>query len=371
MQYLFVNGRWVRDRGLSQALLEAYRGLLMTGRHPVAFLFLELPPTEVDVNVHPTKAEVRFRQPEKLQQLVVNTVRQRLQNEDLTAPLRAPVPEPEAPPPIAQANLPFTSPAPRQAAPPVAEKRSLPPAPRTSEPPRQAPPTPPAGAPAAPLPATGAERRTMPAPPPVRETRPAPRPEAPPTRPMKAIQLHDLYIVVEVPEGMLVIDQHALHERILFEQLQARWQAGSVESQRLLIPEPIALTPAQAALVLEQAEALSELGLDVSDFGGGTVLLGAYPAVLGKRSPRDILRAVVEYLASKDRPPTREVLLNDLLSLMACHAAIRAGDRLTPEEITSLAEQRHLAQDSHHCPHGRPTSLLFTRQELDRQFRRT
>jgi DNA mismatch repair protein MutL len=206
---------------------------------------------------------------------------------------------------------------------------------------------------------------------PVREVKPPPAREAPVARPTKAIQLHDLYIVVEVPEGMLVIDQHALHERILFEQLQTRWQTGSVEAQRLLIPEPVHLTPAQAALVLEQAEALGELGLEVSDFGAGTVLLAAYPAVLGKRSPRDILHAVVDYLASKERAPTREVLLNDLLSLMACHAAVRAGDRLTPEEIGALAEQRHLAQDSHHCPHGRPTSLLFTRQELDRQFRRT
>jgi DNA mismatch repair protein MutL len=187
---------------------------------------------------------------------------------------------------------------------------------------------------------------------------------------LKAVQLHDLYIVVEVPEGMLVIDQHALHERVLFEQLQERWRAGDLGVQRLLVPEPIDLSPAQAALVLEQREALAELGLEVSDFGGGTLLLGAYPTLLGKRPPRDVLRAVVDYLAGKERAPTREVLLNDLLSLMACHSAVRAGDRLSPEEIAALAAQRHLAQDSHHCPHGRPTSLLFTRRELDRQFRR-
>jgi DNA mismatch repair protein MutL len=188
---------------------------------------------------------------------------------------------------------------------------------------------------------------------------------------VKAIQLHDLYIVVEVPEGMLVIDQHALHERILFEQLLERWRAGKVETQRLLIPEPVNLSAAQAALVLEQREALSELGLEVSDFGGGTVLLSGYPAVLGKRTPREILHAVVDYLAGKERAPSREALLNDLLSLMACHAAVRAGDRLSAEEIAALAEQRELATDAHHCPHGRPTSLLFTRHELDRQFRRT
>jgi DNA mismatch repair protein MutL len=141
--------------------------------------------------------------------------------------------------------------------------------------------------------------------------------------------------------------------------------------QRLLTPEPVNLWPAQAALVLERREALAELGLEVSDFGGGTVLLAAYPALLGKRGPREVLQAVVDYLGRQERAPDREVLLNDLLTLMACQAAVRAGDRLTSEEVAAQLEQRHLAQDAHHCPHGRPTSLLFTRHELDRQFRRS
>jgi DNA mismatch repair protein MutL len=187
---------------------------------------------------------------------------------------------------------------------------------------------------------------------------------------VKAVQMHDLYLLVEVPEGILIIDQHALHERILFERFQEQ-RAGQVETQGLLIPETVTLPPTQAALVLEHREALAQLGLGVEDFGGGTVLLTGYPAVLGKRSPRGILRGVAEYLAAKERVPPREVLLNDLLSLMVCHAAVRAGDRLTQEEIDELVAQRHLAQDAHHCPHGRPTSLLFTCQNLDRQFGRT
>jgi DNA mismatch repair protein MutL len=182
--------------------------------------------------------------------------------------------------------------------------------------------------------------------------------------------MHDLYLVVEVPEGILVIDQHALHERVLFEQLQERLRNGTLESQRLLIPEPVELSPAQAAAVLGHRADLAELGLEVSDFGGSTVLLGSYPAVLGKRPPQAILRAVVDYLVARERAPGREVLLNDLLSLMACHGAVRAGDRLTPEEVATLAAQRHLAQDTHHCPHGRPASLFFSRHDLDRQFRR-
>jgi DNA mismatch repair protein MutL len=187
---------------------------------------------------------------------------------------------------------------------------------------------------------------------------------------VKAIQLYDSYLVLETDAGMLVIDQHALHERILFEQFKRRLRAGPLESQRLLIPEPVDLTAEQAARTLEHRDALAELGLGVEDFGGGTVLLTSYPALLGRRSPSAVLRAVVDHLAARDRPPTREVLFNDLLSLMACHAAVRAGDRLTPEEIAALVEQRALADDAHHCPHGRPTALLFSRHDLERQFRR-
>ena len=105
-------------------------------------------------------------------------------------------------------------------------------------------------------------------------------------------------------------------------------------------------------------------------FGGGTVLLSGYPALLGRRPPETILRAVVDHLVTRERVPDRQELLNDLLSLMACHAAVRAGDRLTPEEIAALVAQRSLADDTHHCPHGRPPALLFTTHELERQFRR-
>jgi DNA mismatch repair protein MutL len=170
---------------------------------------------------------------------------------------------------------------------------------------------------------------------------------------------------------MLVIDQHALHERILFEQLRQRVAAGQLERQRLLIPEPVDLPAEQAARVLAERDALAELGLEVEDFGGGTVLVCSYPAILSRCPPGDVFRGVVDRLVAKDRPPTRDHLLNDLLATMACRAAVKAGDRLTPEEINDLLAQRALADDTHHCPHGRPTSLLFSRQELDRQFRRT
>jgi DNA mismatch repair protein MutL len=350
MQYLFVNGRWIRDRSLGHAIQEAYRGLLMTGRYAVTFLFLDLPPDLVDVNVHPTKSEVRFRDSQALHHLVFSTLRERLRAENLTARLQLPS---TMRPTETLGNAPsaplFNSPAP----PPQ------PTSPFDPEPWSIAPPTDGERGPALPFAAT---------PPP----RPAnPEPSAPvANHPSKIIQLYDSYLVVETDEGMLVIDQHALHERILFEQIKRRIRSGPLETQPLLIPEPVELTAEQAARTLEQREALAELGLGVEDFGGGTVLLTSYPALLGRRSPQTILRAVVDHLISRERAPSRDVLFNDLMSLMACHAAVRAGDRLTPEQMSALVEQRSLADDTHHCPHGRPTALLFSRHDLERQFRR-
>lgn len=189
--------------------------------------------------------------------------------------------------------------------------------------------------------------------------------------PGTALQVHDAYLVLETKDGMLVIDQHALHERILYEQLRRRVRDGRLEVQRLLIPEPIDLPAEQAALVLEVAGELAELGLDVSDFGGNTVLLSSYPTLLSRRPPAVVLQGVIDHLMTKDRPPSKEGLLDHLLATMACKAAVKAGDRLAPDEIAHLLHLRGMADDSHHCPHGRPTSLLFSRAQLDRQFGRT
>ena len=186
-----------------------------------------------------------------------------------------------------------------------------------------------------------------------------------------ALQLHDSYIVLETAEGMLVIDQHALHERILFEQLRKRIREGKLEVQHLLIPEPINLPPEQAATVLEFRDQLGELGLEVSEFGGNTILLSSYPTMLSRRPPFEILQGVIDYLVSKERAPTKEILLDHLLATMACKAAVKAGDKLSPEEIAYLLQLRAMAEDSHHCPHGRPTTLLFSRKQLDKQFGRT
>jgi len=441
LQYFFVNGRWFRDRSVGHALQEAYRGLLMTGRYAIGFVYLTVPPEKIDVNVHPTKSEVRFQDNSQVYSLVRAAVKSRLLKANLVPRLAPPVggtsaapapgdpssqgtgyPEPSTLPPG-----PFSEPFPRVLS--VAPTRPLEVQPLEVQPLEARPPeAPPAGASSpraetarrttAPWeePAPGVASPTGPhspaasassgltpsavpatsAPPPgiatlasapsaqtrvpdgPRTSASATLPEgsevaagvAPGVAPGAALQVQDTYIVLETAEGMLVIDQHALHERILFEQIRRRLRAGQLEAQRLLIPEPIELPAAQCALVLEVADTLKELGLEVSEFGGNTVLLSSYPTLLGRKPPREIFLGVVDHLVTQERPPTREVLLHQLMATLACKAAVKAGDRLTPDEIAHLLHLRQLAEDSHHCPHGRPTSLLFSRQELDRQFRR-
>lgn len=444
-QYFFVNGRCIRDRSLSHALQESYRGLLMTGRYAAAFLYLEMPPEWVDVNVHPTKAEVRFREGDQLYRLIRSAVRAKLNEVNLiprlvvansgsaamasntVAPTTAPATAPANATTMPTATAAATAPVPVGSA-----ADSLPPAPWELPQPTTASPTPsasacpmpadqyaavvtpPARPPVSPSPGTAhdlfalatgrafssgqaeplptsattqpdhtthptqatlATRTEQPALPmhpahPAHSARSPRRAQSTQPNSSRAIQLHDAYLVVETEDGILIVDQHALHERILFEQFQARIRDGHLERQRLLIPEPIELRPEQAGRVLEYAEDLEQLGLEVSDFGGGTVLLSSYPALLRRGSPRELFLGVVETLTAKDRPPQREQLLNELISTMACKAAVKMGDRLSPEEIDALVAQRDLATDTHHCPHGRPSSLFFSRKDLDKQFRR-
>jgi DNA mismatch repair protein MutL len=360
-QYLFVNGRWVRDRSLGHAVQEAFRGLLMTGRYAVTFLFLELPADQVDVNVHPTKAEVRFRDPNAVHHLVLTTLRERLRKENLTARL---IPTSTLGPPRPQSGLGSNVPI----SPPwtLSVPTSTPPLPFSDGPPPQLETPTSVSSPVALGDSPDKnERSTRP-----EASIPSPSGSTFSVAGAKVIQLYDTYLVVETQEGMLVIDQHALHERILFEQLTERLRAGSIEKQPLLIPEPIDLTSEQAARVLEQRQALAELGLEIEEFGGDTVLLRTCPALLGRGAPSAIFQVVVDHLMSQERLPNREILFSALLSLLACHSAVRAGDHLPPEEIAALLQQRHLADNTHHCPHGRPTALLFSRLDLERQFGR-
>lgn len=435
LQYLFVNGRFIRDRSLAHAILEGYRGLLMTGRYPAAFLFLEVPPEDVDVNVHPTKIEVRFLDPHRLYGLILSSIRNKFLASDLVAPLSPGSSSSPAPAraainrALSPGALNFES-AGASAAPALAME----PAPRDD-----IRPWPPAGtagsflsdgdrpgtkiaghralevahaigewanhssgaatSPARPLvvpqldnedpdsavhcsdtappsaaSAAGIERDAAKSfvassgQSAASEIRPRQQPPAPASA--RAIQLHNAYIVVETAEGMLLVDQHALHERILFEELRERLGGEGIEVQELLVPEPIEVTPLEAALLLDHAELLASLGIRLGEFGTQCVLLQAYPAVLRRMAPAELVRDLAHFLAETGKVPSREQLAQDLLHQMACKAAIKAGDPLTTPEIDALLARRHLVDDSHHCPHGRPTVLRFTLHDLERQFKR-
>jgi DNA mismatch repair protein MutL len=389
-QFLFIGGRYVRDRSLAHALSEAYRGLLMVGRNPVAFLHLEMPPEDVDVNVHPTKIEVRFRDSQRIYSQLLSTVRQTFLGSDLHAKLQA------AEPPGAPAAGPQAPAATFALAEADARRQEVaswftP----TRSPEFTAYPAPgyAGGKPAEDwssrlAPSAAAGRSTMfdefaPSPAPeaaaiaATEDRSQPVPEKEETSraavsraPLRALQVHDSYLIAETDDGMMVIDQHALHERILFEELRGRVERGAVESQRLLVPEPVHMSASEAAAVVEQKEALAQLGIEVEPFGGDTVLVTSTPAMLPDVPADRLLRDLAEHLRTRPLPPTRDALLADLLHMVACKAAIKAGQRLTPEEVSTLLERRHLVADSHHCPHGRPTALVFTKSELERQFGR-
>jgi DNA mismatch repair protein MutL len=382
MQYLLLNGRYIRDRSLQHALVEAYRGLLMVGRFPITFLRITLPPEMVDVNVHPTKLEVRFQDAGRLYSKLLGTLRTKFLSSDLVHPLQ--VTSPRSGITAADRQNPTGSPTRNQLYLEVPSGRPQAPAGPTtlqassnhlsfSDPKIGL--TALAGNPSSeistgePVVSTGSSQGIHSGT--LSESHPATTDLKSNDTHQAAMQIHDSYIVTETVEGVAVLDQHALHERILYEQLRKRVLAGQVETQRLLVPEPVDLTPAESAMVLDNRKSLAELGIEVEPFGGDTVIVAGYPAMLAKLNPGEILRQVIELLLTDGKKPERRDLLDDLMHMISCKAAVKAGDHLTTEEVSALVEQRELVQDSHHCPHGRPTVLVLTKQELDRKFGRT
>jgi DNA mismatch repair protein MutL len=396
MQYLFLNGRAIRDRALQHALCEAYRGLLLTGRQPICFLRLSMPPELVDVNVHPTKQEVRFQDSGRLYSQLLGALRSKFLTTDLTAigttrNVTGGEYEAEAESAAAGASALVAwakqqlgeqiAAHSRPAATPPIELRSDSGTSVSDEPLRlhrlDVPPFRPfdiafraaSHTPQDPT-INGPQRRDADVGSPADQPAAAVPHRSEVARHHHALQVHNRYLVVETDTGIEVIDQHALHERILYEQIREKVLGGALEAQKLLVPEPVDLSAGEAAAVLEHVQLLAQLGVEVQPFGGETVLVSSYPAMLANLSPAEVLRELVEKLLAGGREPNARDLLDDLLHTIACKAAVKFGDRLTPEEIESLLAQRHLAEDSHHCPHGRPTALVFTREDLDRQFKR-
>ncbi len=335
-QFFFLNGRPIRDRFIQHALREAYRGLTEPGRQPAAILLISMPPQDVDVNVHPTKSEVRFRDSSRIHGLILSSIREKLLGSDLT-PLAVPRPSAAVVANEAQHT---------QLRERLADffKSALPESTVKSEMPAQ-----PIAAPVAP-------------PPPRIEIESPPPP---------AIQLHNSYLVAESDDGLIIIDQHALHERIMYEDLLQRLSRGPLESQRLLIPLTLPASEKQQELLEQIQSLLQRLGIEAASMGPGAVAIHSFPSFLQRLDPAEFLADVLDRGEQESLDLSHEELLHEVLDMMACKAAVKAGDPLSPQEIEALLARRHLIDRSSNCPHGRPTTLRLTLRDLEKQFKRT
>lgn len=407
LQHLCVNGRPIRDRSLAHAIKEAYRGLIPPDRFPVAVVMLEIDPATVDVNVHPAKAEVRFRNPSLARGLVLNTIRQRLLASDLTprADLgpsifdrkseRDAEPPPREPTTGANTSNGASEGGERPAA--VTDSQSFVDYFRRMDPKQQ-------GFVYQQVKAElqeGArseereagmneiEAQDDPA------TAGARVDEAAGTRstPASVLQVHDSYLVTQDEQGLLIVDQHALHERVMFEQLRQRivGEGKPLESQRLLMPEVLDADAARQATLEELIPLLERIGIEAEPIGPKAVAVQSFPSLLFSRGVE--VRPFVEELLDKAQAgdfgdlaeltasqPTdetstvgsdaAEAALHEVLDMMSCKAAVKAHDRLSDTELSALLEQRETVERSSNCPHGRPTTIRLSLKDLARQFGR-
>jgi len=340
-QHVFVNRRIVKDRTIAHAILDAYSVATNKERSPEVHLFLEIPPDRIDVNVHPTKAEVRFRE----QSMVHETVRHALGD----ALGRGPAPE------LTLRTTDVMPGRPMQPSIPGALQGG-------SFPSRWAPPPAKAGGhitDVAPGFSPGISSAT--------ETPSA----TPAVRPMIALgQFRDTFIIAMDDEGLCIIDQHVAHERVLFERIMEKLTTESLESQRLLIPAILDLAAAERAALLSKTEALSRFGFEVEEFGGDSIKVTSMPALLPLNECETALRALAEDLEGLDRGLRFEDALKQIAATTACHAAVKAHYPLTLEKMHHILEELRATAYSTVCPHGRPVMLRITRREIEKNFDR-
>lgn len=343
-QFLFINGRPASAPLVYHALAEGYQTLLPRGRHPMVFLFIETGADEVDVNVHPTKKEVRFRRPGAVRDTVIEGLRQALTQsaevESAAQPFSADVPPPPAPKllipdlpaisPFAHPRLPSAPPLQVSGDTPVPEKETA----GTTEP----------AAPAA-----------------------APRPW---TWCRVVGQVGGLFVVMETDEGLVLLDPHAAHERVLFDRLLDQALKGQVAAQGLLVPETHHLTPRDADAVRAALPALRAMGFGISEFGGDSFIVDALPAVLKLVSSTGLLPELAHSLEEGGDRGGTERWLQDRIATAACRAAVKARDRLTLQEIERLVMDLAVSARPYTCPHGRPTMIHFNFPDLYRKFGR-
>ena len=372
-QICFLNGRAVENITISQGLREGYHTALMKGQHPVTFLFVEMDPAAVDVNVHPAKREVRFRNPSEIRQAVLLAVRAALESDRTRwsaefraapAPAQA-FPEPgELPvPQHAQTPLPLPEPArptlaiPQASSQPAgslqAASRQPPPA-RTDSPEN--------------VPATIAAAEPSPVRQNLEEPAPAPGP-VPETFRFLGV-LGKLYVLMENASGLVLVDQHAAHERILFEEMQRRMEQQGVPSQRLLLPLTLQLGPKDADWVERNMELLERAGIALEGFGAGTFKIDALPIFIKAEDPVQLLHDIIDDLRETTLQGARLRLGQEMIAKTVCRHAVKANDTLREPELTKLVEDLLACELPYCCPHGRPTMIQVGYGELERKFGR-
>jgi DNA mismatch repair protein MutL len=347
-QYFYVNGRLVRDRVVAHAVRQAYADVLFHGRHPAFVLYLELDPAGVDVNVHPAKHEVRFREQRLVHDFLFRSLHEALAQTRAGQMGTAPQPEPVA------------APMPAYAYPGMGTARSAPFAQsRLSLGLRDEPLAGYAALLGEPLASTAAAT-ALPA---------ADEREAPPLG-FAIAQLKSIYILAENQHGLVLVDMHAAHERITYEKLKAGRACSNLRSQLLLVPLNLSVSAKEAAAAEEHAEALADWGLELTRSGPSTVVVRRIPALLEGADVSQLTIDVLAELAQHGSSRRLQELENELLSTMACHGSVRAGRRLTPPEMNALLREMEATERSGQCNHGRPTWVQLSLGELDRLFLR-
>ena len=339
-QYPFVNGRPVRDKLLLGALRGAYADFLSRDRHPAVALFVECDPTLVDVNVHPAKSEVRFREPAMVRGLIVSGLRHALAEAGhrasttvSSAALGAFTPEPTGQPRVYQMDRPRNAPG----------YSGL------------------------------AETATMFEPQPsARVEEDAPQVEAQ-HRPLGAAraQLHENYILSQTEDGLVIVDAHAAHERLVYEKLKAQMANTGVGAQALLIPEVISLSEGDMALLMEQNATLSQMGLSIEPFGQGAVAVQSVPTLLGHVDVQRLVLDIVDELSDGGTQQSLQAQLDAILSRVACHGSVRTGRRMQADEMNALLREMEATPHSGQCNHGRPTYVSLAMSDIEKLFGRT
>jgi DNA mismatch repair protein MutL len=341
-QNVFINRRIVRDRTIAHAIIDAYSVASIKERSPEVHLFIEMPPDTVDVNVHPTKAEVRFRDQSFMHEFVRRALGDALG--------RGPVPELQLSSPLTSGAQAATLPLPHAYAAVFPSRWTV-------------------GAPAptsvSGLAPTGGSEIA-----PTSEAPIAPASESPLKPLMPLGQFRDTFIIAVDEDGIAIIDQHVAHERVLFERISERLTTGRLESQRLLEPMLVEMSGAARQALAGHADQLERLGFEIEEFGGDSLRLAAFPALLTREHCEATVRALAEDLEDVDRGSKAEDALKRIAATMACHAAVKANYPLTMEKMAHILEDLRRTAYSTICPHGRPVMLRLTRREVEKNFQR-